>query len=93
MVGTEVFLKKVVKNLVVSILFRIFVTDKTTKTMSILKFSDGEEFDTSVELQLTLRNDGWYVIGNGLLIPVRDLDEGRKELKRQKESRKQNLNT
>ena len=52
--------------------------------MSILKFSDGEEFDTSVELQLTLRNDGWYVIGNGLLIPVRDLDEGRKELKEQK---------
>jgi len=79
--------------LVVSILFRIFVTDKTTKTMSILKFSDGEEFDTSVELQLTLRKDGWYVIGNGLLIPVSDLEEGRKELKRQKESRKQNLNT
>lgn len=56
--------------------------------MSILKFSDGEEFDTSVELQLTLRKDGWYVIGNGLLIPVRDLDEGRKELKKQKEKRK-----
>ena len=56
--------------------------------MSILRFSDGEEFDTSVELQLTLRNDGWYVIGNGLLIPVRDLDEGRKELKKQKEKRK-----
>ena len=93
MVTDKVFLKKVVKNLVVSILFRIFVTDKTTKTMSILKFSDGEEFDTSVELQLTLRKDGWYVIGNGLLIPVRDLEEGRKELKRQKESRKQNLNT
>ena len=56
--------------------------------MSILRFSDGEEFDTSVELQLTLRKDGWYVIGNGLLIPVRDLDEGRKELKKQKEKRK-----
>jgi len=56
--------------------------------MSILKFSDGEEFDTSVELQLTLRNDGWYVIGNGLLIPVRDLDEGRKELKEQKRKQK-----
>ena len=56
--------------------------------MSILKFSDGEEVDTSVELQLSLRNDGWYVIGNGLLIPVRDLDEGRKELKKQKEKRK-----
>ena len=73
--------------MVVWIFFRIFVLNKTTKTMSILKFSDGEEFDTSVELQLTLRGDGWYVIGNGLLIPVRDLDEGRKELKRQKEAR------
>jgi hypothetical protein len=58
--------------------------------MSTLKFSDGEEFDTSVELQLTLRNDGWYVIGNGFLIPVRDLNEGRKELKRQKEEQKLN---
>ena len=56
--------------------------------MSILRFSDGEEFDTSVELQLTLRGDGWYVIGNGLLIPVRDLDEGRKELKEQKRKQK-----
>jgi hypothetical protein len=56
--------------------------------MSTLKFSDGEEFDTSVELQLTLRNDGWYVIGNGLLIPVRDLNEGRKELKEQKRKQK-----
>jgi len=99
MVTDKVFLKKVLRSLVVSILFRIFVTDKTTKTMSILKFSDGEEFDTSVELQLTLRKDGWYVIGNGLLIPVRDLDEGRKELKRQKDKRNslrrmnQNLNT
>jgi hypothetical protein len=58
--------------------------------MSILRFSDGEEFDTSVELQLTLRDDGWYVIGNGFLIPVSDINEGRKELKRQKE--KHNLN-
>ena len=53
--------------------------------MSILRFSDGEEFDTSVELQLTLRNDGWYVIGDGFLTPVRDLNEGRKVLKERKE--------
>ena len=36
----------------------------------ILKFSDGEMFDTSGELRQELREDGWYVIGNGLLIPV-----------------------
>ena len=54
--------------------------------MSTLRFSDGEEFNTNVELQLTLRKDGWYVIGNGHLIPVRDIDEGRKKLKEMKES-------
>ena len=53
--------------------------------MSTLKFSDGEEFDTSVELQLTLRKDGWYILGNGHLIPVKDIDEGRKRLKEMKE--------
>ena len=54
--------------------------------MSILRFSDGETFDTSVELQLTRRKDGWYVIGNGHLIPVRDIDEGRERLREMKES-------
>lgn len=57
--------------------------------MSILRFSDGEEFDTSVELQLMKRKDGWYVIGEGLLIPVVDIDKGRAMLKQIKEERKQ----
>ncbi len=58
--------------------------------MSTLTFSDGETFDTSVELQLTHRKDGWYVIGEGLLIPVVDIDKGRTMLKQIKEERKQN---
>ena len=62
---------------------------KREKTMSILRFSDGEEFDTSVELQLMKRKDGWYVIGEGLLIPVVDIDKGRAMLKQIKEERKQ----
>ncbi len=53
--------------------------------MSTLTFSDGETFDTSVELQLTRRKDGWYVIGEGYLLPVKDIDEGRKRLKEMKE--------
>ncbi len=53
--------------------------------MSTLTFSDGETFDTSVELQLTRRKDGWSVIGEGHLIPVKDIDEGRKRLKEMKE--------
>jgi len=61
---------------------------KREKTMSILRFSDGEEFDTSVELQLMLRKDGWYVIGEGLLIPVVSVEKGRTLLKQMKEERK-----
>jgi hypothetical protein len=38
--------------------------------MSILVFSDGEKFDTSGELRAEERTDGWYVIGEGNLIPV-----------------------
>ena len=54
------------------------------KDMSILKFSDGEEFDTSGELRLEHRSDGWYLMGNGMLIPVKDIDEGRELLKKYK---------
>ena len=38
--------------------------------MSILKFTDGEVFDTSGQLRKEERYDGWYVIGEGKLIPV-----------------------
>jgi hypothetical protein len=38
--------------------------------MSLLKFSDGEVFDTSGPLRKEERHDGWYVIGEGCLIPV-----------------------
>ena len=61
------------------------INQQKQRTMSILTFSDGETFDTSVELQLTRRKDGWYVIGEGYLLPVRDIDEGRKRLKEMKE--------
>jgi hypothetical protein len=44
--------------------------------MAILKFSDGDSFDTSGELRLEKRNDGWYVLGEGRLIPVKDETEG-----------------
>ena len=38
--------------------------------MSILRFTDGEEFDTSGAFRKEERSDGWYVIGHGKLIPV-----------------------
>jgi len=40
--------------------------------MSKLRFSDGEEFDTSGPIRKEERYDGWYVIGNNQLIPVKD---------------------
>jgi hypothetical protein len=38
--------------------------------MSKLRFTDGEEFDTSGPLRKEKRYDGWYVLGEGKLIPV-----------------------
>jgi hypothetical protein len=44
--------------------------------MGTLKFSDGIEIDTSGELKLLELYDGWYVVGEGKLIPVNDEEEG-----------------
>jgi len=46
--------------------------------MSILKFSDGEEFDLSGELRTEKRRDGWYVLGNNQMIAVDSQSEGLK---------------
>ena len=43
--------------------------------MSELRFTDGEVFDLSGPIRKEERYDGWYVIGNGQLIPVRDEKE------------------
>jgi hypothetical protein len=50
--------------------------------MSVLRFSDGEEFDTSGPIRKELRRDGWYVMGKGLLIPVRDEEEADQVIKK-----------
>lgn len=44
--------------------------------MGTLKFSDGIEIDTSGELRLLELYDGWYVVGEGKLISVKDEEEG-----------------
>lgn len=38
--------------------------------MSVLKFSDGVEIDTSGSFRKLHLTDGWYIVGNGQLIPV-----------------------
>ena len=49
--------------------------------MGKLSFSDGIEIDTSGELRLLELYDGWYVVGEGRLIPVKDEEEGEDKLK------------
>lgn len=43
--------------------------------MTTLKFSDGEEFDLSGSLRKEHRADGWYVLGENMMIPVKDEKE------------------
>ena len=43
--------------------------------MGQLKWSDGITTDTSGELRPMRLSDGWYVVGKGMLIPVKDLAE------------------
>ena len=40
--------------------------------MTTLKFSDEEEFDLSGPLRKEHRSDGWYVLGENRMIPVKD---------------------
>lgn len=41
-----------------------------------MRFSDGMTFDTEGKLRVTRRSDGYYVVGNGMLIPVDSREEG-----------------
>ena len=44
--------------------------------MSILRFSDGINIDTSGPLRVIQLRDGCYVVGQGMCIPVTDREEG-----------------
>ncbi len=46
--------------------------------MGNLRFSDGMSFDTSGKLRAMRRSDGWYVVGGGMLCPVKDREEAEK---------------
>lgn len=43
--------------------------------MSILRFTDGVEIDTSGNYRTMELHDGWYVVGHGLLKPCADQEE------------------
>ena len=44
--------------------------------MPTLKFTDGVSFDTDGPYRVERRHDGYYVVGNGLLMPVRSVEDG-----------------
>jgi|694.fasta_scaffold31353_11 hypothetical protein len=48
---------------------------------SVLKFSDGVKVNTSGELRPLNLPDGWYVVGEGKLIPVKDKEEAKSLIK------------
>jgi hypothetical protein len=50
----------------------MFTTVLDYKTMTKLKFSDGEEFDLSGYLRKEHLADGWYLLWDNKLIPVED---------------------
>jgi hypothetical protein len=50
--------------------------------MGILRFSDGEQFDTLGPIRKEERYDGWYVLGDGKMIPVRDEEEANRVIER-----------
>jgi len=40
-----------------------------------MKFSDGVKIDTNISLRPLYLSDGWYVVGEGMLVPVKDKKE------------------
>jgi len=56
--------------------------------MSTLKFSDGMEFDLSGPLRVELRSDGYYVVGQNMLMAVDTLEQGEKVVADKKAGKK-----
>lgn len=46
-----------------------------------MMFSDGVRFNTSGKPRIVHKKDGLYVVGDGWLIPVDDMEEAKAELK------------
>jgi len=50
----------------------------------MIRFSDGVNIDTSGELRVMRLRDGYYVVGQGMLIPVYDRKEAKEVIKEMK---------
>lgn len=47
----------------------------------MLKFNDGMTINIEGKLRIIEKSDGLYVVGNGMLIPVNNYEEGKKIIK------------
>ena len=45
--------------------------------MSRLRFNDGMTLNTSGQLRIVRKRDGYYVLGKGMSIPVDSVEEGK----------------
>ena len=53
--------------------------------MSKLTFSDGMTFDLSGPLRVDLRSDGYYILGQGIMMAVNTFEEGQKYVSKSKQ--------
>jgi len=56
----------------------------------MLRFSDGEEFDTSKPIHVEHRLDGWYIVGGGILQAVNSEKEGKEFIRKMEECNAEN---
>lgn len=50
----------------------------------MLRFSDGIDIDTSGPMRTLKLKDGWYAVGEGLLVPCKDQEEAQKTVDSEK---------
>jgi len=58
----------------------------------MLNFNDGVSIDTSGELRILTLKDGDYVVGEGMCIPVSDIEEGEETIQNIKKRRAERKN-
>jgi len=56
--------------------------------MGTLTFSDGMKFETEGPFRAVRKEDGWYVVGHGSLIPVSDSEEAEELIRTMEEEQK-----
>lgn len=49
----------------------------------MIKFSDGMSFNTDGPLRAVRKSDGWYVVGEGMLMPMDSPEEAKEFINRQ----------